>query len=338
MIKKYPFLFAISSLFLSTHLFASEVNVYSARKEALIKPVLDKFTAQTGVEVNLITGKADALISRISSEGKFSPADVLLTTDAGRLVRAKQQGLTQANLSATIEQFVAPTLRDNEHHWFALTLRARPIMVTKSNAAAYPIATYEQLAAADLKGKLCIRSSSNIYNQSMIAALIHQQGEQAAETFSRGIVGNLARPPKGGDRDQIKALVAGQCEYAVANTYYLAGMLTSADPEQVAVAQQVKVIWPNQQDRGAHVNVSGAALIKTAPNEDNAKKLLDFLLNEQSQSWYAQANQEYPVREGIEWSQQLKEFGEFKGESVPLHRVGDLNAQAVKVMDRAGWK
>lgn len=317
---------------------ASEVNVYSARKEALIKPALDKFTEQTGIKVNLITGKADALISRIKTEGKFSPADVLLTTDAGRLVRAKALGLTQAYQSDTIASNVPAQLRDAEGHWFALTMRARPIMAVKGSKHAELTLDYESLASTDLGGKLCVRSSSNIYNQSMISARIHQLGVESTEEFVKGLVKNFARPPKGGDRDQIKALVAGQCQFAIANTYYLAGMLESNDPSQVGIASQVEVLWPNQNGRGAHVNISGAALAKEAPNPDSAKRLLDFLLSKESQSWYAQANHEYPVRAGVSYSQVLVDMGDFKAEVVPLDRVGELNADAVKLMDRAGWK
>ncbi|WJG08125.1 Fe(3+) ABC transporter substrate-binding protein [Aliiglaciecola sp. LCG003] len=324
--------------FVSSSAYSAEVNVYSARKEALIKPVLDNFSQETGIKVNLITGSADALISRIDSEGKYSPADILLTTDAGRLVRAKQQGLTQAFTSETIDKQVAPALRDQEGHWFALTKRARPIMVAKSNSTLEGLSSYEDLTNPEFKGQICIRSSSNIYNQSMLAALIHLEGEAAASKYATGLVKNFARPPKGGDRDQIKAMVAGQCSVAIANTYYLAGMLKSSDPAEVSVAEQVRVIWPNQQGRGAHVNISGAALIKNAPNPEEAKQLLDYLLNEKSQAWYAEANFEYPVREDVQWSKTLKGFGEFKAESVPLERVGELNAEALKVMDKAGWK
>lgn len=317
--------------------YSAEVNVYSARKEALIKPLLDRFSEQTGTKVNLITGSADGLVTRMASEGKFSPADILLTTDAGRLVRAKQQGLTQPINSEKVNRLVDSGLRDEEDHWFALTVRARPIMMTNSYTGKIP-ETYEDLTNSQYNGSICIRSSSNIYNQSMIAALIEQTDEKTAFEFSKGIVKNLARPPKGGDRDQIKALVAGQCKIAIANTYYLAGMLTGNDPQDKQVAQQVKVVWPNQQGRGTHINISGAAIAKYAPNRVEAKQLLEFMLDEQSQIWYSEANNEYPVREGIEWSQVLKNFGQFKAEKIALERVGELNAEAVKVMDRAGWK
>lgn len=316
---------------------SAEVNVYSARKEALIKPVLDRFTEQTGIKVNLITGKADGLVTRMASEGKFSPADILLTTDAGRLVRAKQQGLTQPIKSEKVARLVSSELRDKQDHWFALTVRARPIMITNSYVGNIP-ETYEDLTTSQYKGTICIRSSSNIYNQSMIAALIEQTDEKTAYEFSKGIVKNLARPPKGGDRDQIRALVAGQCKIAIANTYYLAGMLTGNDEQDKNIAKQVKVIWPNQQGRGAHVNISGAALAKYSPNQAEARQLLEFMLDEQSQTWYSEANGEYPVREGAAWSDVLTKLGQFKAEKIALERVGELNAQAVKVMDRAGWK
>ncbi|NMH59114.1 Fe(3+) ABC transporter substrate-binding protein [Alteromonas ponticola] len=317
---------------------AEEVNVYSARKEALIKPLLDKFSAETGIEVNLVTGDADALISRMNSEGKFSPADVLITTDVGRLVRAKQQGLTRIVVSDTLEQAIPAQLRDDENQWFSLTMRARPIMYSPERVDPEQLSTMEALTDAEWKGRICIRSSSNIYNQSMVAAMIQQTGEEDTLKWANGLVKNFARPPKGGDRDQIKAVVSGQCDIAIANTYYLAGMLNSADDSEKNIASQVKVFWPNQDDRGAHINVSGAALAKHAPNSDNAVKLLEYMVREDAQAWYAKTNHEYPVRDGVEWSETLKQFGTFKAEEIPLHRVGELNAEAVKVMDKAGWK
>lgn len=328
----------VFALFCGSFLNAAEVNVYSARNEALIKPALDRFTAETGIEVNLLTGKADELISRLSNEGKLSRADILLTTDAGRLVRAKQLKLTQPFESDVVAKYVDETLRDDDNHWFALTTRARPIMVRKGDKIAAKIKRYEDLTSKDLKGQICIRSSSNIYNQSMIAALIEQQGEDAALAYSKGLVANFARPPKGGDRDQIKAMVAGQCSVAIANTYYLAGMLEGSDARDAQIAKQVEVIWPNQQDRGVHVNISGAALTRHAPNPESAKRLLEFLLSEENQTWYAEVNHEYPARKDVQWSDVLKGFGSFKAESVPFHRVGELNADALRIMDRAGWQ
>ena len=316
----------------------AEVNVYSARKEALIKPVLDKFSAQTGIKVNLITGNADALISRIDSEGKFSPADLLVSTDVGRLQRAKSQQLLQSVGSDVLSAQVPARLRDSDNQWFALTKRARTIMYAKHRVSADELKDIEDLTAQKWQGRICIRSSSNIYNQSMVAALIEQLGEQQTLEWAKGLVKNFARKPKGGDRDQIKALASGQCDIAIANTYYLVGMLSDSDPAQVEAAEKVAVFWPNQENRGVHINISGAGIARHAPNKDAARALLEFMLTEESQAWYAEHNGEYPVREGVEHSAMLKHFGDFKAESIPLQRVGELNSAALVLMDKAGWK
>ena len=317
---------------------AEQVNLYSARKEALIKPLLDKFTQQTGISVNLVTGKADNLITRLKSEGRFSPADLLVTTDVGRLYRAKQQGLTQVISSSDKAEAIPVNFRDTEGHWLGLSLRARPIMIANNRKVDGDVASLEDLATDTWKGRVCIRSSSNIYNQSMVAAMLSQVGEEQTQNWANRIVKNFARPPQGGDRDQIKAVAAGQCDVAIANTYYLAGMLSSKDDTQIAQAKAVKVIWPNQADRGSHVNISGVALAKNAPNKAAARKLIDFLLTEESQAWYANTNHEYPVLPNVEWSPLLQSFGQFKAESVVLSQLGELNPLSVRVMDKAGWK
>ncbi len=319
--------------------FASEeVNLYSARKEKLIKPLLDKFTAETGVSVNLITAKADALLKRLQVEGKNSPADLLITTDAGRLHRAKTAGLTQPALTETLKELVPASYRDSDGHWVGLSLRARPIMYVKGKVDPTELSSYEALTDAKWKGRICIRSSSNIYNQSLVASLIAHDGEKATEAWAKGFVANFARPPKGGDRDQIKGAASGQCDIAVANTYYLAGMLTSKDNAQKEAASKVAVFWPNQSDRGAHVNVSGASVLAAAKNKANAIKLLEFLASDEAQQWYAEVNGEYPIRDGIAVSDTLKSWGEFKKDTLKLDQLGTLNPEAVKLMDRAGWK
>ncbi len=317
---------------------ADEVNLYSARKEALIKPLLDRFTEQTGIQVNLVTGKADALLKRLQSEGRNSPADVLLTTDAGRLHRAKAAGVTQAIDSADLQSAIPAAYRDPEGHWFGLSLRARPILYVKDKVDPTELSTYEDLADPKWKGRICIRSSDNIYNQSLVASLIAADGAEATETWAESLVGNLARPPRGGDRDQIKAAAAGQCDIAVANTYYLAGMLTSKDAGQQAAAERMAVFWPNQDGRGAHVNVSGAAVTKAAQHKDAAVKLIGFLADDQSQQWYAETNGEYPIRKAIPVSPVLAAWGTFKTDDLNLEQLGELNGDAVRLMDRAGWK
>jgi iron(III) transport system substrate-binding protein len=315
-----------------------EVNLYSARKENLIKPLLDRFTEETGIRVNLVTGKADALLQRLQSEGRNTPADMLITTDAGRLHRAKEAGVTQAVESALLTKQVPSSFRDPEGHWFGLSLRARPILYVKERVDPTLLSTYEALADTAWKGRICIRSSGNIYNQSLIASMIAANGLEATENWARALVKNFARPPKGGDRDQIKAAAAGICDIAIANTYYLAGMLTSKDAVQREAAGKLAVFWPNQNGRGVHMNVSGVAVTKAANNRENAIKLLEFLVSEQAQSWYAESNGEYPVRSSVAPSELLKSWGEFKLDTLNLDRLGELNPEAVRLMDRAGWK
>ncbi|MEA3276343.1 MAG: Fe(3+) ABC transporter substrate-binding protein [Pseudomonadota bacterium] len=315
-----------------------EINLYSARKEDLIKPLLDRFTEETGIRVNLVTGKADALLKRLQSEGINSPADLLLTTDAGRLHRAKKAGVTQAVQSEILTSSIPASYRDPDGHWFGLSLRARPILYVQDRVDPAMLSTYEALADSPWKGRICVRSSDNIYNQSLVASMITADGTEATEQWARGLVGNLARPPKGGDRDQIKAAAAGQCDLAIANTYYLAGMLASKDEAQRAAAEKMAVFWPNQDGRGAHVNVSGAAVTRSAKNKAGAVALVEFLANDESQQWYAETNGEYPIRPGIPVSATLAAWGEFEADDLNLAKLGELNAQAVRLMDRAGWK
>tara|TARA_R110000772_G_scaffold41760_34_gene97316 strand:+ start:3267 stop:4289 length:1023 start_codon:yes stop_codon:yes gene_type:complete len=317
---------------------AQELNVYSARKEALIKPLLDKFSASTGISVNLVTGNADALITRLKSEGKYSPADILITTDVGRLYRAKEQGLTQTIDTTSFNNLISQNYIDPQGHWIGFTLRARPLMVAPGRVDKTQLTRMEDLTDPQWRGRICVRSSSNIYNQSMVAAMIEQLGEDKTQTWLNDFVKNFARTPKGGDRDQIKAVVAGQCDIAIANTYYLAGMASDDDEAIRETASKVEVIWPNQQDRGAHVNISGAAIAKYAPNAASAQKLVNFMLQEDSQVWYAKTNHEYPLRQGVAQSAVLTSFGDFKSENIDLSRVGELNRQAVILMDKAGWK
>lgn len=317
---------------------AAEVNLYSARIEALIKPLLDTFTEQTGIEVNLVTGDADGLIQRLKSEGRNSPADILLTTDVGRLYRAKEANLTQSVESTTLEQNIPVMYRDDSNHWFGLSLRARPILYVKDKVEPAELSSYEDLSDPKWKGKICIRSSNNVYNQSMVASLIAANGLEATEEWAKGLVANFAMPPRGGDRDQIKAAAAGQCDLAIANTYYLAGMLTSDDEEQRAAAEKMAVFWPNQDGRGAHVNISGAAVTASAPNRDNAIALLEFLSTDAAQSWYAHENGEYPIRNDIEIGPVLSSWGTFKADPVELYKLGAGNGEALRLMDRAGWR
>ncbi len=319
--------------------YAQEVNLYSARKEALIKPLLDEFSQKTGIKVNLVTGKADALLKRLETEGANTPADVLITVDAGRLHRAKVAELLQPVSSDVLHESVPATYRDPENYWFGLSLRARPIMYALDKLDPNTLTSYEDLAKPRWKGKICVRSSSNIYNQSLVASMIVAIGEQQTEKWARALIANLARPPKGGDRDQIRAAAAGQCVIAIANTYYLARMATSKKDQRAReAAGKIGIIWPNQKGRGAHINVSGAGVTKFAKHKDNAIKLLEFLVSDETQRFYADSNHEYPVKAGMEPSDILKRWGTFKGDSVNLSLLGKYNSTAVKLMDRAGWR
>ena len=317
---------------------SEEINLYSARKESLMKPLLDAFTKETGVSVNLISSKADALLTRIESEGANSPADVLLTTDAGRLHRAKLAGIFTSIESTVLTNAIPSQYRDQQSQWFGLSVRARPIMLTQA-ATQLGISRYEDLADPKLSQQICVRSSGNIYNQSLVASSIEANGEADTETWAKNLVANFSRDPQGGDRDQVRAAGAGQCSVVIANTYYLANMLSDKNNvDDYKSASKMSVIWPNQKGRGVHVNVSGAGVLKTAPNPDNAIKLIEFLASDTAQKLYADVNFEYPVKAGIELHPILKSWGNFKADPLSLNKLGENNARAVQLMDRAGWK
>ncbi len=317
---------------------AAEVNLYSARKEVLIKPLLDRFTEQTGIRVNLVTGKADTLIKRLEVEARNSPADVLLTVDAARLIRAKDLGLLQPVDSPQLLNSIPEQYRDDDNQWFGLSLRSRVIVYAPERVKAAQLSSYEDLANPIWKNRVCVRSSSNVYNQSLVASMIAHHGTEATEQWAKGLVENFARKPKGGDRDQIKAVAAEVCDVALVNTYYLAGMLVSDQESEVKAAKAIKLFWPNQTGRGAHMNISGAALLKHARHRDEAQQLLEYLISDSAQQWYADTNFEYPVKAGIESSSVLANWGEFVADKLKLSLLGKYNTEAVMLMDRAGWK
>lgn len=321
---------------------AAEVNVYSARIEDLIKPLLDRFTDETGIKVNLVTGNADALLQRLQLEGRNTPADVLITTDVGRLHVAKSRDLLQPIESDGLKENIPSHYRDPDNTWYGLSLRSRVIVYSHERVDAGELSTYEALTDDKWQNRLCVRSSSNVYNQSLVASLIAHNGIEATQQWANGLVANFARSPQGGDRDQIKAVAAGQCDIALVNTYYLAAMLASNRESEVNAAMSVGVFWPNQpgteSPRGAHMNISGAALTKAAKNNKDAIKLLEFMLTDEAQQWYADKNFEYPVKPGSEPNAILKNWGGFKADDLNLGKLGEYNAEAVRIMDRAGWK
>ncbi|MFV0278305.1 MAG: Fe(3+) ABC transporter substrate-binding protein [Parahaliea sp.] len=317
---------------------AEMVNVYSARQEALIKPILDRFTQESGIKVNLITGDGDALLTRLRSEGRNSPADVLLTVDAGRLYRAREAGVLQPLRSEFLERVIPAHLRNPEGYWYGLSVRARVIAYAKDRIKPSELSTYANLTDPRWRRRLCIRSSGNIYNQSLVAGMIATEGADAASQWAKGLMANLARPPQGGDRDQIKALAAGQCDLALINNYYFGAMLQSGSAEEVTAASKVALFFPNQNGRGTHINVSGAGVTRAASHPEAARALIEFLAGEEAQHWYAERNNEYPVREDIAPSALLQSWGEFKADAVDVTELGRHNAEAVMLMDRAHWK
>lgn len=338
MFKRYTLTSALILSLTATAAAADELNVYSARKEALIAPLLEKFTEASGIKVNLLTGKADALLKRLKSEGANTPADLLITTDAGRLHRAKEAGLLQSTSSAKLDAAIPAHLKDADNQWIGLSLRARPIFYVKGKVTPDQLSTYEDLAGPKWKGKVCIRSSNNIYNQSLVASMISSEGEKKTQNWLDGFTANFAQSPKGGDRDQIKAAAAGICDVAIANTYYFAKMLNGKDAKQKAAADSMAIFWPNQNGRGTHVNVSGAGVIKHSKKAAQATQLLEFLASPEAQAWYAETNNEYPVVANVASSKTLQSWGEFKADQLNLTELGKLNKSAVMMMDKAGWK
>ncbi len=316
---------------------AAEVNIYSARQEALIKPQLDAFSAETGIAVNLVTGDAKELVQRMTAEGVNSPADLLFTADAGNLHGAAAAGLCQAVDSDILEQAIPATYRDPDGAWFGLGIRARPIFYVPGKVDPAELTSYEDLADPKWQGRILVRSSNHIYNQSLLASMIAHHGAEAAEHWAKGVAANLARKPQGGDRDQIKAAAAGEGDVVIANSYYFAQMLTSDKPEEREAARKLKVIWPNQSDRGTHVNISGACVAAHAPNKDAAVRLLEFLAGDEAQRIYAEKGQEFPVKPGIPASQTLQGLGTFKADTLYLAELGTNNAEAVRIFDRVGW-
>ncbi|MDZ7780079.1 MAG: Fe(3+) ABC transporter substrate-binding protein [Gemmatimonadota bacterium] len=315
------------------------VNVYSHRHYEADQQLFDRFTELTGIDVNVVTASADELITRLENEGEASPADVLITVDAGRLHRAKERELLQSVTSETLESNVPEHLRDRDGQWWGLTQRARVIAYHRERVdSANELSTYEALAEPEWDDRVLIRSSANVYNQSLLASIIANHGEDEAAAWAEGIVENMARTPSGGDTDQVMAVAAGAGDVAIVNTYYIARLVESSNEEEQRVVEQIGVFFPNQGDRGTHVNVSGAGVTRYADNVENAVALLEFLTGEEAQGVFAEANQEYPVHPDVPWSETLQSWGEFQADTLDLTVLGELNDSAVRIFDRAGWR
>lgn len=315
---------------------SDEVNVYSYREPGLIDPILAAFKAETGITVNVIFAKA-GLIERIVAEGANSPADVLLTNESGLLVQAQEAGITAPLASPALEAAIPAELREPAGHWFGLTRRARVVYASRERVAQDAI-TYEELADPKWRGRICVRSGQHSYNIALIASMIAHHGTGKTEAWLKGLKANLAHKPAGGDRDQVKSVYAGECDLAIGNSYYMAAMLNdSKQPEQKQWAAAVKMLFPNAHDRGTHVNISGAALLKHAPNRDNGVKLLEFLASPTAQEMYAAMNGEYPVNATVKIAESVASWGELKPDTLPLAEIAKLRKAASEMVDRVGF-
>ncbi len=317
---------------------AGEVSIYSHRHYQSDDLLYDRFRELTGIRVNVVQGNLDELIARLQREGSASPADLLFTVDAGRLVRAKELGLLQPVASAPLRGAVPGHLRDPDGYWYGLTRRARVIVYHRDRVDPSELSTYEALTEARWRGRVLIRSSSNIYNQSLLASIIASDGATAARNWAAGMVANMARTPSGGDTDQIKAVAAGEGDVAVVNTYYFGRLQASDEAADRQVVESIGVFFPNQQRRGTHVNVSGGGVTATAKNLQNAIALLEFLVSVEAQGVYAGANHEYPVNPEVDAESVLAGWGSFRADDLGLHQLGERNAAAVRIFDEVDWR
>jgi iron(III) transport system substrate-binding protein len=315
-----------------------EINLYSSRHYNTDDALYDGFTEQTGIRVNLIEGSGDELRERILSEGANSPADIYMTVDAGRLWRAEQEGLFAPVSSSILEERIPANLRSPDGLWFGFSKRARVIMYNRDRVNPAELSTYEALAEPKWGGRILIRTSSNIYNVSLVAGMIETLGEEATEEWAANFASNLAREPEGNDTAQIRAVAAGLGDVAIANSYYLARLGKSDDPADQEVFERVGIFFPNQSDRGTHVNISGAGVLRTAPNPNAAIAFLEYLSTPTAQEFFAQGNNEYPVVEGTELDPLLASFGDFIEDDVNVEAYGSNAEAAVRLTDRVGWK
>ena len=315
------------------------VNIYSGRHYQTDEHLYSGFTKATGIKINRIEAGEDAIIERIRNEGARSPADVMITVDAGRLWRAEQLGLFQSVKSKFLESRIPESLREPSGHWFGFSTRARVIAYNKDKVRTGEIASYEQLADPKWKGRVCMRSSTNVYNLSLMGALIDHLGEAKAEAWAKGVRANLAQDPKGGDTDQLKAVAAGLCDVTVSNQYYYARLARSDKADEKAIADKLAIVLPNQSSWGAHVNISGAGVLKNAPHRDNAVKFLEYLASDEAQRYFADGNNEWPAVKSVKVDNPvLNALGDFKRDALNVAMLGKNQPGSQKIYDRVAWK
>jgi iron(III) transport system substrate-binding protein len=337
--KLIPVLLAATLSSLGTSALAQEkiLNLYSARHYQTDEALYANFTKTTGIKINRIEGKEDELLERIKNEGSNSPADVFLTVDAARLAKAHELGLFAPLKSALLEKKIPAHLRTDD--WASFSTRARVIVYNKNKVKTEDVQNYADLANPKLKGKFCSRSGSHPYNLSLMASVISHDGEAKAEQWARGLVANFARSPKGGDTDQIKAVAAGECGVAISNSYYVARLMRSTKPEDIKIIEQIGIVWPNQGNTGAHINVSGGGVLKNAPNKDAAIKFLEYLASDDAQRYFADGNNEWPVVASVKVDNPaLAKLGSFKADTLPVNNLAMYQAKAQIIFDRAGFK
>jgi iron(III) transport system substrate-binding protein len=315
------------------------LNLYSARHYQTDEALYGNFTRQTGIKINRIELGDEQLLQRLRSEGKNSPADVVLLVDAARLWRAQIDGLFEPVQSKVLDGRIPAALRSNDGSWFGFSRRARVIVYDKARVKPQDVDTYEALADPKNKGLVCTRSGSHPYMLSLIGAMVERSGESAAEAWARGMVANMARTPRGGDTDQIRAVASGECGVALTNSYYFVRLMRSSDPKDKEVVSRVGFLWPNQATSGTHVNISGGGVAKNAPNRANAVRFLEYLASPEAQAYFADGNNEWPVVQGAEVSNpELASLGKFKSETVPISSVGKGQIAAQRILDRVGYR
>jgi iron(III) transport system substrate-binding protein len=315
------------------------LNLYTARHYATDEAFYTGYTKATGIKINRIEGGEDALFERIKSEGVNSPADVFLTVDVARLWRAEQAGIFKPLKSDLINKRIPAHYRDADNKWFGFSARARVIAYDQKKIKPAQLARYEDLVDAKWNGEICTRPSSHPYNLSLIASIILHHGEEKATEWARGVATNLARPPRGGDTDQLLAVGAGECSIALSNHYYYVRLMRSEKPADRALVEKVKLVWPNQDDRGTHVNISGGGILQHAPHGDAAVKFLEYLASDAAQTLFAKGNNEWPTVPGVKLANpELESFGKFKTDTLPLANLGKAQATAQRIADKVGWK
>lgn len=315
----------------------STLHIYSSRHYNTDEKLYTDFTKKTGIMIKRVDGKGDALIARLKQEAELSPADLFITVDAGRLWRAEQDGLFQPIVSAILDEKIPTNLKHPDGQWFGFSTRARVIVYNTDKIEKGTLTSYKDLADPKWKGRICVRSSSNIYNQSLMASMIVQDGEEGARDWAKGLLNNLARKPQGGDTDQIKAVAAGICDIALANSYYFFRLQRSDKPEDNAMVEKIAIIFPDQDMNGTHVNISGAGVLKNAKNKEAAVKFLEYLTSESAQAYFANGNNEYPVVESVKVNETVEANKNFKIQDINVSAFGENQTQAKMIFDEIGF-